>query len=86
MLLENNRLDQLFHGLLFFCLQNCQIYLCGTKYDLIEENSELRKIDDKETKALALGTEYWYDSYLHILYSFEEYFYRSYNRCGNNNR
>uniref|UniRef100_A0A0B7B6E7 Ras-related protein Rab-24 n=2 Tax=Arion vulgaris TaxID=1028688 RepID=A0A0B7B6E7_9EUPU len=34
--------------------EGCKIYLCGTKYDLIEENPDLRRIDAKETKALAL--------------------------------
>ncbi|CAG5133213.1 unnamed protein product [Candidula unifasciata] len=34
--------------------EGCQIHLCGTKYDLIEGNPDLRRIDEKETKALAI--------------------------------
>uniref|UniRef100_A0A0B6ZXI9 Ras-related protein Rab-24 n=1 Tax=Arion vulgaris TaxID=1028688 RepID=A0A0B6ZXI9_9EUPU len=34
--------------------ENCKIYLCGTKYDLIQEDAQLRQIDEKEIKALAL--------------------------------
>ncbi|KAK3789522.1 hypothetical protein RRG08_004592 [Elysia crispata] len=33
--------------------EGCQIHLCGTKYDLIAENPELRKIEERETAALA---------------------------------
>ncbi|XP_005098103.1 ras-related protein Rab-24 isoform X2 [Aplysia californica] len=34
--------------------ENCQIYLCGTKYDLVEAEPALRKIDERETRALAI--------------------------------
>ncbi|KAH9520267.1 Ras- protein Rab-24 [Bulinus truncatus] len=34
--------------------QGCQIYLCGTKYDIIEENPDLRNVDERDAKALAL--------------------------------
>ncbi|BFZ01101.1 hypothetical protein BsWGS_04140 [Bradybaena similaris] len=34
--------------------EGCRIYLCGTKYDKIEEDSRFRNIDQKETQALAL--------------------------------
>ncbi|XP_059172762.1 ras-related protein Rab-24-like isoform X2 [Physella acuta] len=34
--------------------EGCQIYLCGTKYDIVEENPDLRTVDEKEAKALAL--------------------------------
>ncbi|BFY97959.1 hypothetical protein BsWGS_00999 [Bradybaena similaris] len=34
--------------------EGCQIHLCGTKYDLIEKSPDLRRIDEKETKALAI--------------------------------
>ncbi|GFO36874.1 ras-related protein rab-24 [Plakobranchus ocellatus] len=33
--------------------ENCQIHLCGTKYDLIVDNPDLRKIQERETFALA---------------------------------
>ncbi|CAL1539222.1 unnamed protein product [Lymnaea stagnalis] len=34
--------------------EGCRIYLCGTKYDIVEENPALRSVDEKEAKALAL--------------------------------
>ncbi|XP_059172767.1 ras-related protein Rab-24-like isoform X3 [Physella acuta] len=37
-----------------FTSKGCQIYLCGTKYDIVEENPDLRTVDEKEAKALAL--------------------------------
>jgi len=34
--------------------ETCQIYLCGTKYDLVQADPEQRKINERETKALAI--------------------------------
>ena len=36
-------------------LQDCVLYLCGTKYDLVEENKKSRKIDASMTKEYADG-------------------------------
>lgn len=30
---------------MMFCMQDCVVYLCGTKYDLVEENKKLRKVE-----------------------------------------
>uniref|UniRef100_A0A2C9JZ97 Ras-related protein Rab-24 n=3 Tax=Biomphalaria TaxID=6525 RepID=A0A2C9JZ97_BIOGL len=34
--------------------QGCQIYLCGTKFDIIEDNPDLRTVSERDAHALAL--------------------------------
>ena len=36
-------------------LQDCQLYICGTKYDLIAENPALRAVSTEAVKTLADG-------------------------------
>ncbi|XP_062512061.1 ras-related protein Rab-24-like [Corticium candelabrum] len=33
--------------------ENCRVYLCGTKYDLVKENKKLRKIDSVHVEKFA---------------------------------
>ena len=42
--------------LVCFCVvQDCVVYLCGTKYDLVEENKKMRKVDVSGVKNYADG-------------------------------
>jgi hypothetical protein len=38
------------------CLQDCKVYFCGTKYDLVEDKPELRQIEKKKAQELAHGS------------------------------
>jgi len=41
----------------FVCvLQDCVVYLCGTKFDLVEENKKMRKVEIAVVKDYADGT------------------------------
>ena len=31
--------------IIIIMVQECVVYLCGTKYDLVEENKKARKVD-----------------------------------------
>ena len=37
------------------CQQNCKIYLCGTKYDLVQSDKKLRQVDYHTTTDYAEG-------------------------------
>ena len=39
-------------------MQNCKIYLSGTKYDLVDNDKKNRQVDYHETTDYAAG-EYW---------------------------
>ena len=39
----------------FYFWQNCKIYLCATKYDLIQDNPEQRAVPYSAAKSLADG-------------------------------
>ena len=40
---------------IFFLLQNCKIYLCGTKYDMVQNDKKLRQVDYHTTTDYADG-------------------------------
>ena len=39
----------------FFLLQNCKIYLCGTKHDMVQNDKKLRQVDYYTTTDYADG-------------------------------
>ena len=42
-------------GLMCHVLQECIVYLCGTKVDLVEENKKARKVDVHMVREYAEG-------------------------------